>query len=134
MPKIFIKILFLAIVAAGLHLSGFRLGRTMQSAKDAYRAGMSQVEMKNTGMAIAANYRTNGDLPARHDFGGWLRQHIGTRGKRPDLDYFDQPYRLELTSECFAITSDGPDRTPGTEDDLEEQFELKPMDTGGGPE
>ncbi len=131
MPKIFVKVLFLAIVALGLRLSGFRLGRTMQAVKDTYHAFMSQTEMRNTGMAIAANYRCSGDLPDASDFSGWLRQHVKIQGKQSDRDYFDQPYRLELASDHFTIKSDGPDRLPGTADDLEERFELKP---GGGEE
>lgn len=54
-------------------------------------------------------------LPERREYVGWLGETFTSDAAR---DPWGSPYGYELQADSFAIVSSGPDREPGTADDI----------------
>lgn len=57
----------------------------------------------------------NNRLPVGRDWSGWL---AGNYSRGDDMDAWGSRYRFLMRGDSFYVRSLGPDRTPGTGDDL----------------
>ncbi len=55
-------------------------------------------------------------LPEPRTFHDWVKRHV--ESVDDGLDPWGQPYYLEIDRQNMAVGSAGPDRTPGTADDI----------------
>lgn len=74
---------------------------------------------------LAREHATGGTIPSAREFPVFLENREGVRGA---TDRWGEPFYLEVDRGSFRVGSAGPDREPGTGDDI---FS-RPFRTGGG--
>jgi hypothetical protein len=64
------------------------------------------------------------ELPTPEAFEGYLKKHVKTAipGRDTSLDYWGTPFKLEIHERIVIISSAGPDKQFGTEDDIHGSF------------
>ncbi len=78
-------------------------------------------EMNGIARALYVDATTDADLPDRRDLADYLRRNQTVRlpvARDPGLDPWGSPYEIYRGENWFDLVSAGPDRTPGTDDDL----------------
>ncbi|MDI6740945.1 MAG: hypothetical protein QME74_11365 [Candidatus Edwardsbacteria bacterium] len=124
MGKLLIKAVFIGIAVWGVWKSGLNVSKCMAVVQGGHKALLTRYDMQNIGNAIAANAALGNALPDPYSFRAWCKQNFTAKGKAADEDYWDSPYAFMAGRDSFKIFSDGPDKIPQTEDDLEEGFTI----------
>ncbi len=81
---------------------------------------ISHQQMNQMVQDLEFHQETRGALPtARGEFDAWMNQRYPQERSRQDA--WGTRYRLEVRADRFLVVSAGPDRTFGTDDDLERE-------------
>ncbi len=76
------------------------------------------VELYNLRKVIVMEKSATGRYPDRAEFSRLIQRCFRSRLKAPRLDSWGQPYQYRRLARGFELRSTGPNRTPGSADDI----------------
>ena len=76
------------------------------------------VELHNLRKVVVMEKTATGRYPDRAEFARLIQRRFRSRLKDPRLDSWGRPYQYRRLARGFELRSAGPDRTPGSADDI----------------
>lgn len=88
----------------------------VERAKEPLRRVQAEIELNGIAEKVRNRLESTGTLPSPDRFEDFIRAHQFT--VHDGRDPWGGRYRLQITRDSIFVTADGPDRKPGTADDL----------------